>query len=63
VQVCREPTFADPLLYAVPGLSFTVPPIPGLTHVRVRAVAAGAPGPWGHAYDLSDPVPPAIGMP
>jgi hypothetical protein len=52
IQVGREPTFADPLLYAVPGLSFTVPPIAGLTHVRVRAVAGGVPGAWGAGHEL-----------
>jgi hypothetical protein len=68
VQVGREPTFADPLLYAVPGLSLTVPPIPGPTYVRVRGVAAGGPGPWGAGHDLSGwttttPAPPAAGAP
>ena len=37
VQICREPSFAEPLLYTVPGLSFTVPP-PARPHVRAGAV-------------------------
>jgi serine/threonine protein phosphatase PrpC len=63
VQVCREPDFADPLLYAVPGLSFTVPPLPGPTFVRVRCIAGGQPGPWGPVHDLSAAPPTATDAP
>jgi hypothetical protein len=62
VQICLEPTFAEPLLYAVPGVSFTVPRLPGPTYVRVRCIGGGEPGPWGLVHDLSVP-PPATGTP
>jgi hypothetical protein len=57
VELCREPTFAEPLLYAVRGVSFALPPMPGPVFVRVRSVGAGTPGPWGRTYGLSGPSP------
>lgn len=63
VQISREPSFAEPLLYTVPGLSFTVPRLPGPTYVRVRCLAGGEPGPWGAGHDLSAQPPAATGAP
>jgi serine/threonine protein phosphatase PrpC len=57
VQVCREPTFAEPLLYAVRGLTFALPPMPGPVFVRLRCVVNGEPGRWGGVHDLSGPRP------
>jgi hypothetical protein len=54
VEVSREPGFAEPLLYAVAGLSFVLPPLAGPVFVRVRAVADGEPGPWGLVLEVSD---------
>ncbi len=66
VQVCREPSFTEPLLYTVRGLSFAVPPLPGPLFLRLRCLVAGEPGPWGGVYALSAPrtsegPPPATG--
>jgi serine/threonine protein phosphatase PrpC len=55
LQVCREPSFAEPLLYAVRGIGFVVPPIPGPVFVRLRSVVGGEPGPWGGTLDVSTP--------
>jgi hypothetical protein len=55
VQVCLEPTFADPLLYAVRSLTFAVPPMPGRVYVRLRSVAGEGSGPWSGVYDLAGP--------
>jgi Protein phosphatase 2C len=63
VQICREPTFAEPLLYVVPGVTFTVPRLPGPTYVRLRCVAAGEPGPWSDVHDLSAQPPAGAGAP
>jgi hypothetical protein len=53
VEISREPTFADPILYAVNGLSFRAPPLPDPVYARLRSVVGGVPGPWGPKYDLS----------
>jgi hypothetical protein len=63
VQICREPSFAEPLLYTVPGVTFTVPRLPGPTYVRVRCVAGGEPGPWSDGHDLSAQPPAGAGAP
>ena len=63
VQISREPSFAEPLLYTVPGLSFAVPRLPGPMYVRVRCLAGGEPGPWGAGHDLSAQPPAATGAP
>jgi hypothetical protein len=63
VQICREPSFAEPLLYTVPGVTFTAPRLPGPTFVRVRCVGGGEPGPWSDAHDLSAQPPAAAGAP
>jgi hypothetical protein len=53
VQVSQEPTFAEPLLYAVRDLSFAVPPLPGPVFLRLCCVVGGRPGPWGGVHDLA----------
>jgi hypothetical protein len=63
VQICREPSFAEPLLYTVPGVSFTVPRLPGPVYVRVRCVSGADPGRWGDVHDLSAQPPAATGAP
>jgi hypothetical protein len=62
VELCREKSFGQPLLYSVPGLTFAVPPLGPPLFGRVRSVAAGKPGPWGPVYDLTER-PPAEGGP
>jgi hypothetical protein len=57
VEVGREPTFAEALLYTVRGVSFGLPPMPDPVFVRLRCVVKGEPGPWGEAHDLSTPPP------
>jgi serine/threonine protein phosphatase PrpC len=54
VELCREKTFGEPMLYSVPGLTFSVPPMGAPLFGRVRSVAGGEPGPWGPVYDLSE---------
>src|SRR4030095_13070921 len=54
IQLCREKTFAQPLLYSVPGLTFAVPPMGAPLFGRVRSMAGGEPGPWGPVYDLTE---------
>ena len=53
VEVCADAGFASPLLYAVPGTTFAVPPIGPAAFARVRSIVDGAPGPWGGVHDLS----------
>ncbi len=54
IQLCQEKTFAQPLLYSVPGLTFAVPPLGPPLFGRVRSLAGGEPGPWGPVYDLTE---------
>jgi hypothetical protein len=57
IQLCREKTFAQPLLYSVPGLTFALPPLGPPLFGRVRSVADDTPGPWGPVYDLTERPP------
>ena len=60
VELCREKTFAEPMLYSVKGLTFAVPPMGAPLFGRVRSVAGAEPGPWGPVYDLTErPTEPA----
>jgi hypothetical protein len=59
VQVCGEPSFAQPLLYTVAQPRFLVPPLPGSVYVRLRSVAGDAVGPWGSIHRLPDAGPAA----
>jgi serine/threonine protein phosphatase PrpC len=54
VELCREKSFAEPMLYSVKGLTFAVPPMGAPLFGRVRSVAGGEPGPWGPTYDLTE---------
>jgi hypothetical protein len=54
IQLCREKTFAEPLNYTVPGLTFALPPLGPPLFGRVRSVAGDKPGPWGPVYDLTE---------
>jgi len=54
VELCREKTFAQPMLYSVKGLTFAVPPMGAPLFGRVRSVAGGELGPWGPVYDLTE---------
>jgi len=54
IQLCREKTFAQPLLYSVPGVTFAVPPMGAPLFGRVRSMVGGEPGPWGPVYDLTE---------
>ena len=54
VELCREKSFAEPMLYSVKGLTFAVPPMGAPLFSRVRSVASSEPGPWGPVYDLSE---------
>jgi hypothetical protein len=52
VQICGEPSFAAPVLYAVRGTTFAVPPVGSPFFVRVRSVVDGVPGPWGSSCQM-----------
>jgi protein phosphatase 2C-like protein len=53
VEVCSDADFASPLLYAVRGTTFAVPPIGPAVFVRLRSIVDDKPGPWGNILDLS----------
>jgi hypothetical protein len=52
VHICGEPSFAAPVLYAVRGTTFAVPPVGSPVFVRVRSIVDGVPGPWGSSCQV-----------